>query len=377
MNVQYDGYDDYTKEGQTTYYSSHQMHYDMLELMQLCYDRNASDIHVAVNTPPVLRIDGHLEPLDGPPLTPADTERLVKQITSEIYLQKIAEVGAADFAYAFGDIARFRVSAFRQKGLYQGCLRLIPQTLMSWEQLGLPQMIKDLLYLPRGLIVVTGPTGSGKTTTLASMVDYINTERDCHIVTIEDPIEFYHHHKKSIVTQRELGVDTPSFATALKHVLRQNPDIILVGEMRDLETIQAAITAAETGHLVFATLHTSTAPGTINRVIDAFPMDQQAQIRTQLSVSLVAVICQTLLPRIKGGRCAAFEILVATDAVKAMIRDNKIPNIVSAIQTGQKLGMQTLEQGLFNLYQRGWVSYQDAIRKAQRPDEFEKLVKGD
>ncbi len=352
--------------------------YDIMELLMMTYERGCSDLHLTVGRPPVLRLDGSLQNVDAPPLEPKDTEAYVRAITADVYLQRIAEIGGADFAYPFGDYCRFRVSAFKQKGFYQLCLRTIPSKLLSFEQLGLVHpKITELMYTPRGLVLVTGPTGSGKSTTLASMINYINTERDCHIITIEDPIEFYHPHRTGVVTQRELGIDTPSFAMAIRHALRQDPDVILVGEMRDLETIATAITAAETGHLVFATLHTNTAPGTINRIIDAFPTDQQEMVRTQLAVSLQAVICQTLLPKARGtGRVAAFEIMFATDAVRAMIKDNKIMNLVSAIQTGGKMGMQTLEQGLLTLYQRGLISYENGLHKAARKDEFEKLVSG-
>ena len=352
--------------------------YEMHELMMMAHERGASHIHLTVGRPPVIRVDGALQNIDAPPLDARDTEAYVKSITADIYLQRIAEVGGADFAYPFGDICRFRVSAFKQKGVFQLCLRMIPSKLLTFEQLGLTHgKLTELMYLPRGLILVTGPTGSGKSTTLASMINFINSERDCHIITIEDPIEFYHPHKTGIVTQRELGIDTPSFATAIRHALRQDPDVILVGGMRDLETIAAAITAAETGHLVFATLHTNTAPGTINRIIDAFPTDQQEMVRSQLAVGLQAVLCQSLLPKAKGtGRVAAYEIMLATDAVRAMIKENKIMSLVSAIQTGGKFGMSTLEQCLFNLYQRGLITYEAGLQKSARKDEFEKLVSG-
>lgn len=352
--------------------------YDIQELMMMAYERGASDIHLTVGRPPVFRVDGSLQNVDAPLLEPRDTESYVKQITADVYLQRIAEQGGADFAYPFGDYCRFRVSAFKQKGFYQLCLRIIPSRLMTFEALGLTHpRITELMYEPRGLVLVTGPTGSGKSTTLASMINFINTERDAHIITVEDPIEFYHPHRTGVVTQRELGVDTPSFAMAIRQALRQDPDVILVGEMRDLETISTAITAAETGHLVFATLHTNTAKGTINRIIDAFPTDQQEMVRTQLAVSLVAVICQTLLPKARGtGRVAAFEIMFASDAIRANIKDNKIMNIDSSIQTSGKMGMQTLEQGLLNLYERGQVTYEEALLKSARKDEFEKLVSG-
>lgn len=351
---------------------------DIQEIMMTAYEGGASDIHLAVGRPPVLRIDGRLQNMDAPVLEAQDTEAYVRAITADVYLQRISEEGAADFAYPFGDLCRFRVSAFKQRGMHQLCLRIIPAKLIPLDVLGMNgQHIIDLLNLPRGIVLVTGPTGSGKSTTLASMIDYINTERDAHIITIEDPVEFYHPHKTGVVTQREMGVDTPSFATALRHALRQDPDVILVGEMRDLETIAAAISAAETGHLVFGTLHTNTAPGTINRIIDAFPADQQEMIRSQLAISLQAVICQTLLPKARGtGRVAAFEVMIATDAVRAMIMEGKIMNLVSAIQTSGKIGMNTLEQGLFSLYQRGLVSYEVALHRAARQDEFEKLVSG-
>jgi twitching motility protein PilT len=367
-----DGHDEYAPE------AGGGRKLDIQELMMSAYERGASDIHLTVGRPPVYRIDGALQNVDAPVLEPKDTEGYVRAITADVYLQRIAEIGGADFAYPFADLCRFRVSAFKQKGLYQLCMRIIPSRLLSFEQLGLTHpRINEMMYTPRGLILVTGPTGSGKSTTLASMINYINVERDAHIITIEDPIEFYHPHKTSIVTQRELGIDTPSFAMAIRQALRQDPDVILVGEMRDLETIATAITAAETGHLVFATLHTNTAPGTINRIIDAFPTDQQEMVRTQLAVSLQAVICQTLLPKARGtGRVAAFEIMFATDAVRAMIKDNKIMNLVSAIQTGGKLGMQTLEQSLFNLYQRGSITFEAGLHKAARKDELEKLVSG-
>lgn len=359
---------------------SHQPGYrvDIQELMQMAYDRGASDLHLSVGRPPVFRVDGGLQDVDAPSLTPQDTEAYVRAITADIYLQRISEVGGADFAYPFGDLCRFRISAFKQRGQYQLCLRMIPSGLLSFEQLGLNnRSIIELMYLPRGLVLVTGPTGSGKSTTLASMIDYINVERDCHIITVEDPVEFFHPHKTGVVTQRELGIDTPSFSMAIRQALRQDPDVILVGEMRDLETIAAAITAAETGHLVFGTLHTNTAPGTVNRIIDAFPTDQQDTVRAQLAVSLQAVICQTLMPKANGtGRVAAFEIMIASDAVRSMIKENKIMNLVSAIQTSGKMGMHTLEQSLFERYSRGLISYEMAYRKSARKDEFEKLVSG-
>jgi twitching motility protein PilT len=293
----------------------------------------------------------------------------MKSITSPEQQQKIRERGGTDFGFGFGKAARFRVSVFRAKGGVGLVLRQIPSKLMTLEEIGLPPQIKELLFRPRGLILVTGPTGSGKTTTLASMVNVINEERDCHVITVEDPIEYFHPHKKSILTQRELGVDVPSFGEALIRGLRQDPDVILVGEMRDLETMEAAITAAETGHLVFATLHTTGAARTVDRIVDAFPMDQQEQIRTQLSVGIVAVISQILLVRADGpGRVAAFEIMISTPSIQALIRDNKTYRITSDIQTGSKYGMITLDAHLMALYQAGQVTYEDLITKAQDPE---------
>jgi twitching motility protein PilT len=309
--------------------------------------------------------------MDLPVLTPDDTEGLMKAITSETHIQKVREQGGTDFGFAFGDMARFRVSVFKERGNHGVVLRQIPNKLMSLEKIGLPPSIKDLLYRPRGLILVTGPTGSGKTTTLASMLDVINTERDCHIITVEDPIEYYHPHKKSVVTQREIGVDVPDFAEALRRGLRQDPDVILVGEMRDLETMEAAITAAETGHLVFATLHTTGAARTVDRIVDAFPTDQQEQIRTQLASSIVAVISQLLLVRADTkGRVACFEIMISTPSIQALIRDNKTFRITSDIQTGAKYGMVTLDANLMLLYERGMISYGDLVTKAQDPQSI-------
>jgi twitching motility protein PilT len=319
--------------------------------------------------PPILRIHGALQPLDLPPLTPEDTERLMKAITSPEHQQIVREHGGTDFGFGFGEVARFRVSVFKERGNVGVVLRQIPTKLLTLEQIGLPPQVKELLYRPRGLILVTGPTGSGKSTTLASMLNIINQDRDCHIITIEDPIEYFHSHRKSIVTQREVGVDVPSFAEAIRRGLRQDPDVILVGEMRDLETMQAAITAAETGHLVFATLHTTGAAPTVDRIVDAFPTQQQEQVRTQLSVGLVAVISQLLLVRAdKPGRIAAFEVMISTPSVRARIRDNKTFQITSDIQTGAKYGMITLDAHLLDLYLRGLIHYEDVITKSQDPD---------
>ncbi|MBA4387408.1 MAG: type IV pili twitching motility protein PilT [Verrucomicrobia bacterium] len=337
----------------------------MNELLQLAVDEGASDVHISVNNPPVLRIHGALHPLDVPHLKPEDTERLMKSITSADHQQKVREQGGTDFGFGFGDKARFRVSVLKAKGAVGIVLRQIPNRLLGLEQIGLPPQVKELLFKPRGLILVTGPTGSGKSTTLSSMINVVNEERDCHIITIEDPIEFFHNHKKSIVTQREIGVDVPNFKEALRRALRQDPDVILVGEMRDLETMEAAITAAETGHLVFATLHTTGAAATVDRIVDAFPTAQQSQIRTQLSVGIVAVVSQLLLVRAdQPGRVAAFEIMISTPSIKSLIRDNKTYRITSDIQTGAKHGMITLDAHLMALYQAGQIQYEDLITKA-------------
>lgn len=338
----------------------------MRDLLQVVVDEGASDLHLAVGLPPMLRIHGGLQAIDCPPLTAEDTDRLMKSITSDSNQQKVREGGGVDFGFGFGDAARFRVSVLKAKGALGLVLRQIPSKLISMDDIGLPSQIKELLYKPRGLILVTGPTGSGKTSTLASMIDLINDERDCHIITIEDPIEYYHKHKKSIITQREIGVDTPSFKESLRRALRQDPDVILVGEMRDLETMEAAITAAETGHLVMATLHTTGAARTVDRIVDAFPTHQQEQIRTQLASSIIAVISQLLIVRADApGRVAAFEIMITTPSIQSLIRDNKTFRITSDIQTGARWGMITLDAHLMALYDNGVISYEDLITKAQ------------
>jgi twitching motility protein PilT len=345
------------------------MSYSMSDLLQLVVSEGSSDLHIRVGVPPVIRVHGILHRVEGPPLTPDDTEELMRSITSEDHIQHVRERGGADFGFAFGELARFRVSVFKEKGNFAQVLRQIPTKLLRLEDIGLPPSVRELLYKPRGLVLVTGPTGSGKSTTLASMINVINEERDeAHIVTIEDPIEFYHKHKKSLVTQREIGVDVPSFAEALRRVLRQDPDIILVGEMRDLETIDAAVTAAETGHLVFGTLHTTGAAKTIDRLVNAFPTNQQEQIRIQLSTVLQAVISQLLIPRIdKPGRVAVFEIMINTPSVAALIRDNKTFRLNSDIQTGAKYGMVTLDSFLIDKYMAGMIAREEVITKSQDP----------
>ncbi|MEG1479560.1 MAG: type IV pilus twitching motility protein PilT [Kiritimatiellia bacterium] len=341
----------------------------MSDLMQVAVDEGASDLHVRVGHAPVLRVHGGLEPIDCPELTAEDAIRLSLEICTPEQIAEVEDHGGVDFGLTFSAAARFRVSIFKERLHYGLVLRQIPSALLTLEQLGLPEAVHELLYKPRGLILVTGPTGSGKSTTLASMIDIINADRDCHIITIEDPIEFFHYSKKSIVTQREVGADVPSFAEAIRRALRQDPDVILVGEMRDLETIGAAISAAETGHLVFGTLHTTGAAATVDRIIDSFPTNQQEQVRTQLSMSLVAVISQVLLPRVdKPGRVAAFEIMMSTPSIRSRIRDNKTFQISSDIQTGAKFGMVALDSSLLELYRTGKISYEDLVTKAQDPE---------
>ena len=335
-------------------------------LLDTVVKQNCSDLHLTTGRPPTVRLHGSLRNLQTKTLESDDMVALMKSVTPEKNQQELQEVGSTDFGFAYGDAARFRVSVFRQRGDIAMVLRLIPNELLTFEQIGLPDICKELIRRPRGLFIVTGPTGSGKTTSLATMLDYINMNMDRHIITTEDPIEYYHYHKKSLINQREIGTDVPTFSESLRRALRQDPDVILVGEMRDLETIEAAIAAAETGHLVFATLHTTGASGTINRIIDAFPVDQQAQVRVQLSVALIAVLSQQLLARVdKPGRVAAYEFLVVTPAISNLIRENKTFRIDSAIQTGKKFGMQLLDDHLWSLYQRGLISAEEMVDKGK------------
>ncbi len=343
-------------------------------LLETVIKQGASDLHLTVGIPPVIRLHGRMRQLETKTLTAEDTTGLMKAITPERCQQEIQEEGGTDFGFAFGEHGRFRVSVFRQKGNLALVLRLIPSRLLSFEEIGLPKIVASLCRRPRGLFLVTGPTGSGKTTTLASMVDFINSSFDRHIVTVEDPVEYYHSHKKSVVNQREVGVDVPSFSEALRRVLRQDPDVILVGELRDLETIEAAVTAAETGHLVFGTLHTTGCQGTVNRIIDAFPQNQQDQIRVQLSVTLIAVLSQALCPKLPKGMVAAYEFMLATPAIANLIRENKVYRMDSSIQTGKKFGMRLLDDHLWELFSANKISAEEAVDKSRRPGEMQDKI---
>ena len=341
---------------------------NMDRLLQACVSQGGSDIHLTTGRPPVLRIDGSLRSLETKVLEPDDTAALMRSITPDRNQQELQEEGGTDFGFAFGDQGRFRVSIFRQKGNLALVLRLIPSKILTFEEIGLPKICQALCRRPRGMFLVTGPTGSGKTTTLATMINYINENFDRHIITIEEPIEYYHNHKKSIINQRSVGVDVPSFGEALRRVLRMDPDVILVGELRDLETIEAAVRAAETGHLVFSTVHTTSAAGTITRLIDVFPVSQQEQIRIQLSSNLIAVLSQALCPLAHSkGRIAAYEFMVVTPAISNLIRENKTYRIDSSIQTGKKLGMQLLDEHLWRLYDIGKISLEEMLDKGRQP----------
>ena len=352
----------------------------MERLLETCIKRGASDLHLSVGRPPTLRLLGRLRPLETKTLEPDDTVSLMKAITPDRCQQELQEQGGTDFGFQYRE-SRFRTSVFHQKGNVSLVLRQIPAKLLSFDDIGLPPIVKSLCRRHRGMFLVTGPTGSGKTTTLATMIHYINTQFDKHIITIEDPIEYYHTHEKSLISQREVGVDVPSFSEALRRSLRMDPDVILVGELRDLETIEAALRAAETGHLVFGTLHTTTAHRTVTRIIDQFPVDQQEQVRVQLSESLLAVLCQALMPRVDvRGMIAAFEFMVVTNAVANLIRENKVYRIPSSIQTGKRQGMQLLDDHLFLLYSQGKISEEDAVDRSQNPgdvqDKIEAFNKG-
>src|SRR3954471_23745397 len=337
-------------------------------LLETVVKKKASDLHLAVGKPPTLRLHGAMRELQTKVLDAEDTMSLMKSITPERIQQEFEEQGWGDFGFAYGDAARFRVAIFKQKGAASMVLRQIPSKTLTFEQLGLPKMVEQICRRPRCVFLVTGPTGSGKSTTLASMVHYITQQFDRHIITMEDPIEFYHDHIKSVVVQREIGVDVPNFAESIRRALRQDPDVIMVGEMRDLETIQSAVTAAETGHLVFGTLHTSGAASTINRIIDAFPTDQQEQVRVQLAGNLIAVLSQTLCPRVDTeGVLAAYEFMYVTPGIQNLIRENKSFRIDSEIQTGKRYGMQLLDDNLYMNFQAGKISAEEAIDKSRNP----------
>ncbi|QDU07280.1 type IV pilus twitching motility protein PilT [Gimesia aquarii] len=344
------------------------------KLLETVVKERVSDLHITTGQPPVVRVGGRMVRLETKSLEPDDTVALMKSITPERNQQELQEVGGTDFGFAFGDKARFRVSVFKQRGHIAMVLRRIPNEFLTFEQLGLPTVIGDLLERPRGLFLVTGPTGSGKTTSLASMINHMNDTMDHHIITMEDPIEYYHDHKLSTINQREIGVDVPTFPEALRRALRQDPDVILVGEMRDLETISAAITAAETGHVVFGTLHTTGAQGTVDRIIDVFPTNQQDQIRTQLSTSIIGILSQALMPKKPKGLVAAYEMLVVTPAIANLIREAKTYRINSSIQTGRKFGMQLLDDALFNLWRDGLCEEKDVVMRSNNPGELKAKI---
>jgi twitching motility protein PilT len=343
--------------------------YDLLKIM---IEKEASDLHITTGSPPRLRIDGKLVPIDSPPLAPSETKSLCYSILTDAQKHKFEENNELDLSFGVKGLSRFRGNIFMQRGAVAGAFRTIPFEIRSFRELGLPEIINDLVKKPRGLILVTGPTGSGKSTTLAAMIDRLNSERTDHIITIEDPIEYLHGHKKSLINQREVNADTFSFKAALRYILRQDPDIVLIGEMRDLETIEAALTVAETGHLTLATLHTNSAVQTMNRIIDVFPPHQQDQIRVQLSFVLEAVLSQQLIPKKSGkGRALAIELMVPNIAIRNLIREDKIHQIYGMMQTGQaRYGMQTMNQALIDLYSKGYLSYEDTLARSTVPDEL-------
>jgi twitching motility protein PilT len=342
------------------------------QLLQTMIEKGASDLHITTASPPQIRVNGHLTPLDLPPLTPADTKQLVYSVLTDAQKHRFEEENELDFSFGLKGLSRFRGNIFIQRGAVGGAIRTIPFQIRTFEELGLPQVVHDLVKKPRGLVLVTGPTGSGKSTTLASMIDRINSERHDHIITIEDPIEFLHPHKKSVVNQREVTSDTKTFKAALKYILRQDPDVVLIGEMRDLETIEAALTISETGHLTFGTLHTNSCAQTMNRIIDVFPSHQQSQVRAQLSLVLEGVLSQQLIPKTNGqGRAMAMEIMVPTPAIRNLIREDKVHQIYSSMQTGQgKHGMQTMNQSLFELYSKRLISADEAMGRSSQVEEL-------
>jgi twitching motility protein PilT len=347
----------------------------MSELFLMMHERGASDLHLTAGAPPTLRIDGELVPTPFEKLNAEMTQQLVFSLMTDEQRQRFEATNELDMAFGLKGIGRLRMNVFRQRGAVGAAIRSIPQTFMTFEEIGLPRVIYDVMKIPKGLVLITGPTGSGKSTTLACMIDYINERRPMHIITIEDPIEYVHTHKKSIVNQREVGQDTEVFNAALRTVLRQDPDVILIGELRDLETIQAALTIAETGHLVYATLHTNDTSQTINRIIDVFPPHQQEQVRVQLSFVLQGIFCQVLIPHASGqGRVLACEVLMVTAAIRNLIREQKGEQILLSIQTGGKFGMQTMNQSLAMLYKKGRISYQEALLRSTDPEDLKRLI---
>jgi twitching motility protein PilT len=345
------------------------------ELLQILVESDGSDLHITTDTPPQIRVHGHLQRLDLPEMTPAATKQLTYSVLTDAQKKRFEETLELDFSFGLKGLARFRCNMFNQRGAVGAVYRLIPEKIRSFQELGLPAVLATLSERPRGLVLVTGPTGSGKSTTLAAMLDKINKERKDHILTIEDPIEFVHQHQSCLVNQREVHSDTHSFSMALRAALREDPDIVLIGEMRDLETVEAALKIAETGHLTFGTLHTNSAAQTINRIIDIFPSSQQSQIRTQLSLVLEGVVCQALLPKLSGGRVAALEILVPTPAIRNLIREDKVHQIYSSMQTGQeKYGMQTMNQALATLYMKRLVSLEIAMNSSSNRDELQEMI---
>lgn len=347
------------------------------ELLQKVMEMQGSDLHITPNSPPRVRIHGKLVPLNHPSLTPAETKKLSYSVMTDEQKFRYEENLEIDFSFGIKGLARFRANVFTQRGAVAAAFRLIPFEIKSFEDLNLPQILREICDKPRGLVLITGPTGSGKSTTLAAMIDKINRERNEHIITIEEPIEFLHEHKNCLINQREVHSDTHSFAAALRVALREDPDVVLIGEMRDLETIESALRIAETGHLTFATLHTNSAYSTINRIVDVFPADQQQQIRAQLSLVLEAIVCQTLLARTDGmGRIMACEILIPNAAIRNLIRENKVHQIYSSMQTGQeKFGMQTMNQSLAQLYLDRKITYEDCIGRSAHPEELVEILK--